>query len=56
MNVAMSVASEIKVGSLVEFLAYKHATTDHIKVVKIEQVIDQYWDAEQPTEDKVMLI
>lgn len=54
MNVALSVASELKVGCRVEYLAYKHSATDHIKVVKIEQVIDQYWDDKQPTEQKVM--
>lgn len=52
-NVALSVAGELKVGCRVEYLAFQHADTDHIKVVKIEQVLDQYWDEEQPTEIKI---
>lgn len=53
MNVALSISSELKVGCRVEYLAYKHSATDHIKVVKIEQIMDQYWDDKQPTEQKV---
>ncbi|XP_061389186.1 probable RNA helicase armi [Musca vetustissima] len=53
MNVALSVSCELKVGCRVEYLAYKHSATDHIKVVKIEQIIDQYWDDKQPTEQKI---
>ena len=53
MNVALSVAGELKVGCRVEYLAYKHQETDHIKVIKIEQVIDLYWDEEVISEEKV---
>uniref|UniRef100_A0A1I8PWK1 RNA helicase n=1 Tax=Stomoxys calcitrans TaxID=35570 RepID=A0A1I8PWK1_STOCA len=53
MNVALTVASELKVGCRVEYLAYKHSATDHVKVIKIEQVIDQYWDDKQPTQQKI---
>lgn len=53
MNVALSVASELKIGCRVEYLAYKHQETDHIKVIKIDQVVDQYWDEETPTEQHV---
>ncbi|XP_065362208.1 probable RNA helicase armi [Calliphora vicina] len=53
MSVALSVASELKIGCRVEYLAYKHQETDHIKVIKIDQVIDQYWDEETPTEQKI---
>lgn len=53
MDVALSVASALKVGSRVEYLAYKHADTDHIKVVKVYQIVDEYWDEEAPTEQKV---
>lgn len=49
----MAVATELKIGCRIEYLAYKHQETDHIKVVKIDQVIDQYWDEETPTEQKV---
>lgn len=55
MNVALAVSCELKVGSRVEYLGYKHSATDHIKVVKIEQVVDQYWDDKQPTEQKVCI-
>lgn len=53
MNVALSVASELKIGCRVEYLAYKHQETDHIKVIKIDQFVDQYWDEETPTEQHV---
>ncbi|KAI8126150.1 putative RNA helicase armi [Lucilia cuprina] len=53
MNVALSVANELKTGCRVEYLAYKHQETDHIKVIKIDQVIDQYWDEEAISEEKI---
>lgn len=53
---ALSVVSDLKVGCRVEYLAFKHSETDHIKVIKIEQVLDQYWDEEQPTDQRVSLM
>ncbi|KAM7355345.1 putative RNA helicase armitage [Cochliomyia hominivorax] len=50
MSVALSVASELKLGCRVEYLAYKHKDTDHIKVIKVDQVVDQFWDEESPSE------
>lgn len=53
MSEALLVASELKIGCRVEYLAYKHQETDHIKVIKIEQVLDMLWDEEIVDDEKV---
>ncbi|XP_054735620.1 probable RNA helicase armi [Anastrepha obliqua] len=52
-NVAGGLASDLKVGCPVKYLAFQQVHSDHIKVVQIKEVSELYWDESLPTPEKI---
>lgn len=44
---------EFKLGTKVEYLAYKNIQSDHLRVVKVEMTEENVWDEETKTEEQI---
>ncbi|XP_067646024.1 probable RNA helicase armi [Eurosta solidaginis] len=52
-SAAGGLASELKIGCHVKYLAYQQMHSDHIKVVQIKEVSELFWDDSAPTTEKI---
>ncbi|XP_017472706.1 PREDICTED: probable RNA helicase armi [Rhagoletis zephyria] len=50
---AGGLASDLKVGCHVKYLAFQQLHSDHIKVVQIKEVSELFWDDSLPTAEKI---
>uniref|UniRef100_A0A1A9VAA3 RNA helicase n=1 Tax=Glossina austeni TaxID=7395 RepID=A0A1A9VAA3_GLOAU len=49
----LSIPSDMRIGSRVEYLGYKSEATEQLKVVKIECLAEDSWDEGPPSEEKI---
>ncbi|XP_037893209.1 probable RNA helicase armi [Glossina fuscipes] len=49
----LSIPGEMRIGSRVEYLGYKDETTEEIKIVKIDLIVEDSWDEGPPSEEKI---
>lgn len=47
--------SELRVGFCVQYLGYQAADSDYIKIVRIERILNDYWDVNADNEQVIQL-